>query len=91
MEKVNWHHPEDAGKLYVKVLGITFPSDLNRVKESIRLRNILVHRNGKSDDDTVREVSEQDVLDAIQGAEALVNHIEEQWRKTKDAEGPSPF
>jgi hypothetical protein len=91
LEKVNWHHPEDAGKLYVKVLGITFPSDLNRVKESIRLRNILVHRNGKSDDDTVREVSEQDVLDAIQGAEALVNHIEEQWRTTKDAEGPSPF
>jgi hypothetical protein len=91
LEKVNWHHPEDAAKLYVKVLGITFPSDLKRVKESIRLRNILVHRNGKLDDGTAREVSEQDVLDAMQAAEALVNHIEDQWRKTQNVAGPSLF
>jgi SepF-like predicted cell division protein (DUF552 family) len=91
LEKVNWHHPEDAAKLYVKVLGITLPSDLNQVKESIRLRNILVHRNGKLDDDTVREVGEQDVLDAMQAAEALVNHIEDQWRKTQNVAGPALF
>lgn len=85
LEKVNWHHVEDAGKLYDKVLAITFPTDLNRVKESIRLRNILVHRNGQLDDGTVREISEQDALDAIQAAESLVNHIEDKWRKLGNA------
>jgi hypothetical protein len=92
LKRVNWHHPdEDAAKLYAKVLGITFPSDLNRVKESIRLRNILVHRNGRLDDDTVREVGEQDVLDAMRAAEALVNHIEDQWRNTQNVAGPALF
>jgi SepF-like predicted cell division protein (DUF552 family) len=88
LERVNWHHPEDAAKLYVKVLGITFPSDLNQVKESVRLRNILIHRNGRLDDDTVREVSQQDVLDAMQAAEALVNHIENAGQTTGNVAGP---
>jgi hypothetical protein len=87
LEKINWHHLDEAGKLYEKVFNITFPSDLNRATSAIRLRNLLVHRNGKPDDGTEREVSEQDVVDAMQAAEAIVNHIEEQWR----AQNPSPF
>jgi len=90
LEKVNWHHVGDAAKLYEKVLAVTFPSDLNRVKESIRLRNILVHRNGRFDDGTVREVSEQDVVDAMRIAEALANHIEDEWRKLQGSGGPPP-
>jgi uncharacterized protein YutE (UPF0331/DUF86 family) len=73
--------------LYGTVFNIKFPSDVNRAKDAIWLRNILVHRNGKLDDGTEREVSEQDVLDAMQTAEAIVNHIEDQWRALQ----PSPF
>jgi uncharacterized protein YutE (UPF0331/DUF86 family) len=64
---------------------------LPRIKDSIRLRNILVHRNGKMDDETEREVSEQNVLDAMQAAKALVGHIEDRCRELQDNAGPSPF
>lgn len=90
LEKVNWHNLADVGMLYDRALDISLPSDLTRIEDSIRLRNLLVHRNGKLLDGTEREVSEQDVLDAMHAAEALVNHIEERWHQLQRRPEPPP-
>src|SRR3984885_9529018 len=47
LEKTVWHRLDHVGDMYSKVLGIDFPSDLKRVNEAVKLRNLLVHRNGK--------------------------------------------
>jgi hypothetical protein len=89
-ERVVWHRVDKVGELYKRVLNIEFPNDLSRVEDVVKLRNLLVHRNGKGIDNSVREVSEQDIIDAIGVAEQLVTHIEDRWRELQQGPQPQP-
>lgn len=48
LEKVVWHRLDQVGKMYSKALEIDFPSDLGSINDAVKLRNLLVHRNGKT-------------------------------------------
>jgi hypothetical protein len=90
LEKTVWHRLDHVGGLYSKVLSIDFPSDLNNVKKAIKLRNLLVHRNGKTIGGKQQKVTEKDIVEAIGAVEVLVNHIEEQWRLLQPRPEPEP-
>jgi len=87
-EKTVWHRLDHVGDMYSKVLGIDFPTDLKTVNEAVKLRNLLVHRNGKRIDGKQQKVAEKSISQAIEAVEDLVNHIEEQWRKLHPKETP---
>jgi hypothetical protein len=90
LEKTVWHRFDHVGGMYSKVLAIDLPSDLNGVKEAVKLRNLLVHRNGKRIDGKQQKVTEKNILEAIGAVEDLVNHIEEKWRLLQPPLPPDP-
>jgi hypothetical protein len=90
LEKTVWHRLDHVGDMYSKVLGIDFPSDLNSVNEAVKLRNLLVHRNGKKIDGKHQKVTEKDIVKAIGAVEDLVNHIEDRWRLLQPKPTPKP-
>jgi hypothetical protein len=90
LEKTVWHRFDHVGDMYSKVLAIDFPSDLNAVKDAVKLRNLLVHRNGKRIDGKHQKVTEKNILEAIGAVENLVNHIEEKWRLLQRSLSPDP-
>jgi hypothetical protein len=65
LEKTVWHRLDHVGDMYSKVLAIDFPSDFNNVNEAIKLRNLLVHRNGKKINGKQQKVTEKDIVEAI--------------------------
>jgi hypothetical protein len=90
LEKTVWHRLDHVGDMYSKVLAIDFPSDLNNVEKAVKLRNLLVHRNGKKIGGKEQKVTEKDIVEAIGAVEDLVNHIEEQWRLLQPKPEPEP-
>jgi hypothetical protein len=88
LEKTVWHRLDHVGDMYSKVLAIDFPSDLNNVNEAVKLRNLLVHRNGKKINGKLQKVTEKDIVEAIGAVEDLVNHIEEEWRLSQPKPKP---
>jgi hypothetical protein len=87
-EKTVWHRLDHVGEMYSKSLGIDFPPDVKKVDEAVKLRNLLVHRNGKRIDGKQQKVTEKNILEAIDAVEELVNHIEAQWLKLHPKEAP---
>jgi hypothetical protein len=81
-----WHRLDRVKPLYERVLKIVFPPDMKVLIEAIRVRHELVHRNGKKEDGTQREITEMDIRNTIRAAEELVTHIEDRWREIS-----SPF
>src|ERR1019366_95184 len=82
-----WYRLEDVSKLYTKVLGVTFPSDMNALHSAIVVRHELVHRNGKKQDETEHQIGEAEIKSVIKLAEELVGHIEKGWRDVVSADG----
>jgi len=83
-----WHRLDHVGKLYEKSLGVVFPSDMNALRNAIKVRHELVHRNGKKQDGTEHEIGEADIKGVIKLAEELVGHIEKGWLDVSSAGGP---
>lgn len=89
LENVVWHRLDHVGKMYSKVLGIDFPSDFGRINDAVKLRNLLVHRNGKTIDGKKQKVvSETHIVKAMGAVEALVKHIEDRWDKLESKQEP---
>jgi hypothetical protein len=82
LARLVWHRLNEVSKLYQKVLGLAFPSDMKAIRDVIDVRHELVHRNGRKPDGTVHEIGEADVKDAIELAEKLVGHIENGYQAT---------
>ncbi len=85
---LGWHRLDDVSKLYDRVLGVTFPSDVRDLRAAVAVRHELVHRNGKKKDDTEHEISEEDIGGAVKRAEELVGHIEKGWLDVSLAASP---
>jgi hypothetical protein len=82
-----WHRLDDVSKLYKKVLGVTFPSDMNALHSAIVIRHELVHRNGKKQDETEHQIGEAEIKSVIKLAEELVGQIEKGWLDVSSAGG----
>jgi hypothetical protein len=93
LETVVWHRLDHVGKMYSKVLGIDFPTDLGNINDAVKLRNLLVHRDGKPiDSKKQKTVSEKDIVKAMDAVEQLIDHIEDRWQKLRSkAEPKIPF
>lgn len=80
---------DHVGKMYSKVFGIDFPSDLGNINDAVKLRNLLVHRNGKTIDGRKQQaVSEKDIVRAMGAVENLVKHIEDRWEELQSEPEP---
>lgn len=89
LETVVWHRLDHVGKMYSKVLGIDFPPDLGNINDAVKLRNLLVHRDGKPIDGKKQKiVSEKDIVKAMDAVEKLVNHVEDHWQKLQSKPEP---
>ncbi len=90
LETVVWHRLEHVGKMYSKVLGIEFPPDLRNIEEAVRLRNLLVHRDGKLIGiKKQKTASEKDIAAAMEAVGKLIDHIEGSWSKLQHKPEPT--
>ena len=69
-----YHRLDDVKSLFKKNINIIFP-DIEEIKEFIKKRHDLVHRNGKNKDGNPVEVRKEEVLDVLQKEQDFMREI----------------
>ena len=81
MRYITFHNLNLAKKLYLSVLGVEFPKDMQDIYEAVDIRHDLVHRNGKDKDDNEISISLNDLEKLIKDISLFVAEIR---KKTKN-------
>lgn len=79
-----WHKLSKVKHLYKNTLGVNFPDELKDLFRAVKQRHDLVHRNGKTTDETEICISREDVVSLLNLVETLVDDIEEQITNLKE-------
>ena len=80
MRHITFHNLKVAGKLYLNVLGVEFPKEMQNIYKAVDIRHDLVHRNGKDKDDNEISISLNDLEKLIKDILVFVVEIR---KKTK--------
>jgi len=73
-----WHHLSVVSGMFLNTLNVVFPKDLAFLKEAIRVRHDIIHRNGKNKDDDRHEITRNNMEEIIGAASEVVWFIEHQ-------------
>lgn len=76
---ITYHNVWKVQNMYKDVLGIEFPENLKEVQDIIQIRHDLVHRDGKTKDGKIINVSIPDLKKAIDCINKFIIFIEEQF------------
>ncbi len=63
--------------MFRDTLGVEFPHDMKELFKAILVRHDLVHRNGRTKDESEHVLQEGDVLKLIDFVEKFVSEVEE--------------
>ncbi|MBL7163970.1 MAG: hypothetical protein ISS57_15340 [Anaerolineales bacterium] len=80
LSKLIYHRIPDVSGMYKRVLAIEFPNDLGPVIEIVKTRHDIVHRNGKTIDGNVIELTNNDIEEVIDVVSILVRTVEDKLR-----------
>jgi hypothetical protein len=72
---VVWHNIGKVKAMYAQVLGVDL-GDLDQIAGAIQLRHDIVHRNGRTKDGTIVEVSAKDILLLLNEIAELAARVE---------------
>ncbi|WP_080602595.1 HEPN/Toprim-associated domain-containing protein [Aeromonas hydrophila] len=79
IDSISFHNVDVVTGLYKNVLLCKFPEDkVSDLKKYVELRHDIVHRNGKSKDGTVTNISKKDIEELINLVSDVVSHIDKQ-------------
>jgi len=76
---ITYHNIWKIQKLYKSVLGIDFPEDLTDIQQIILFRHDLIHRDGKTKDGDILNVTLQDIKNAVEIINEFVSFLERQF------------
>lgn len=85
-----WHHLAKVKPMFLSVLGVKFPDDMDGLFKAVQVRHDIVHRNGKKKDGGEHALENKDVDGLIAMAETLVKHIEGEWAKVRPGQAAEP-
>lgn len=72
-----WHNLPKVHNLYENVLGIAFPSSIERIHKYIAIRHDLVHRNGRTKSGRFHIIKLFEIEALFEDVESFVQHIDE--------------
>ncbi|WP_426956333.1 HNH endonuclease [Muricoccus radiodurans] len=65
LSSVIYHNLPKVQKIYEAVFGIEFPGDLAKIYKAILIRHDIVHRNGRSAEGVLVDLTDDDVLELV--------------------------
>ncbi len=83
LKSLMWHDLAKVTGIYSTTLEIEFPK-ISELYKAVLTRHDLVHRSGKTKDGLVHSLEALHVENVLNQAEALVKHIEAEWKKKQD-------
>ena len=73
-----WHNLPKVHNLYENVLGITFPSSIERIHKYIAIRHDLVHRNGRTKSGRFHIIKLFEIEALFEDVESFISNIDQQ-------------
>lgn len=86
-----WHRISDSQRMFLETLGVTFPEDLTKLNDAIRVRHDIVHRSGKTKDGKEHRITLEDVVRVTGTVEEVVWWMETQMNPQTQRLAPGIF
>ena len=81
IQQITYHNLKRVKTLYKNILGIDFPSMIERIEGKIFIRHDIVHRNGKNVKGRIHAIKMEDTTILISELEAILNELDIEVRK----------
>ena len=85
LETVVWHRLEVVKNMYRDTLEVSFPGQVGNLFRAVKVRNALVHKNGKMEEEYV-EITEEGIRELAREIDDFICSINEQVTKLNDDE-----
>jgi hypothetical protein len=76
-----YHNIFVVKNMYKCTLDIDFPEDMEAIQKAIMLRHDIVHRNGKTKNGEVLQITEQVVLSNVELINGFITHVDRQLKE----------
>ena len=89
--KIVWHRIADSQRMFLDTLGVTFPQNLEKLNDAIRVRHDIVHRSGKAKDGKEHRITLEDIEKVTITVEEVVWWMETQMNPQTQRLAPGIF